>query len=164
MAKNSWTVAKDSVSPMDGTRTIEIEDQAVNSLTDQFGRPVRPILELHCEQGDFSAMFYAGVLPEAHDMLGTSYGAVDVRFKFDSDAPIQEGWPVTNNPRWLVTQRGYSELVPERLLQAKTLMVEFTMFESGKQIVRFNLTGLDKYVGKIRASCPDADKKEDVEQ
>ena len=153
---SQWSITMDSVSQMDGTRTVEVVDKSVLAIADRDGQSVRPMLALRCEQQTFSTMFFTAVLPEWHGMEGAAYGGVSVRFKFDNEPPIEEAWLVTNNNRWLVTQTGYSKLVLDRLLKAKSLMVEFTRFGDGKEIARFNLDGLDIYVGKIRAACPNA--------
>lgn len=151
-----WSITTDKVSEMDGTRTVEVVNKAALPLVEQGDQAVRPMLALRCEQHQFSTMFYTAVLPESYAMGGATYGGVSVRFKFDSEPPIEEQWLVTNNSRWLVTQTGYSALVLSRLLNAKSLMVEFARLGDGKEIVRFNLAGLDKYVSRIRAACPNA--------
>lgn len=153
--RSRWSVAADRFSQMDDKRVVEITDKALTSLTDRSGESERPVLALRCEGPKLSIMVYTGVLPEVYPMRGASYGAANVRFKFDGEDPIREEWLLLNNSYWVEPQEGYTDFVLPNLVKSRTLLFEFTQFESGSHVVKFDLTGLGTFLSRLRKACPD---------
>ena len=99
--------------------------------------------------GGDKAEVYVSVGDQVQPELG---GGHSVRIKFDSEAPIPEGWNESTDSRALFS---YLPLqLMHRLLTTKRFLFEFTPFESSNRVLSFDLTGLFRAITPaITKSC-----------
>lgn len=150
MAKNAiqdnWTIDSGE-SKMDGSKTIYIGTQAVNTIHYWLGSKT-PTLVLRCKEKTTDVIFDTGT--SAQPEYG-SYDEYTVRVRFDDDKPIKYKWSGSTDNKALFASGAVG--FAKKISKSKAIKIEFTPFNSSLQIAEFNVDGLSKHLPELAKTC-----------
>lgn len=140
----AWT-RQVTVSPMDGKQTAMFQVNGAERVRDRFGRQSVPAVVILCTQGDALVYFTAGTI------LGGSGRKISTRLRFDAEpAELAEGVQSTD---YEAVFFDYSKRIARKLLTTKTLLVEFTPFQSATTVTRIDVSNLSLFRADLEKHC-----------
>lgn len=141
---------RENVSEMDGKKSAFLSLAAVDKIPGLIGE-VSPTLHIRCRDGEVELFINTDTMVETDIYSNRN----KVRTKFDDQQPVPQNWSVSTDreavfapyPAHLITQ----------LSSVQVFLFEFTPYNKGAQVVKFNVAGLDAHIGKIAETCPKAE-------
>lgn len=155
---SSWQVTTER-DPMTDTQNIDGSVAADNQVQAWLDTP-RPVLHVRCYRGKINVYVWTGTAASVETDYdgGVSYGH-KVRLRFDTNPEFIEEWAESDDHKALFesddtfdgTNPAHNLIV--QMVQAKTLLFEFTPFNADPVIAHFNLQGLSAHIDEITKPC-----------
>lgn len=147
-APRGWQYSENT-SEMDGKKSAYLYLAAADSIPGMIGE-VTPAMLIRCQGGRAELLVNTELMVESDIWSNTG----KVRVKFDEQQPAVQRWSVSTDHQALFAPNT-SQLI-KRLSTTQVFLFEFTPYNKGAHIVKFNVAGLDTQIGKVAEACPKA--------
>jgi type VI secretion system protein VasI len=153
-----WKIST-SRDPMNDAQNIDASIQADNQVQAWLDTP-RPVLHVRCSDGKMSVYVWTGTAASVESGYdgGLSYGH-KVTLRFDNNPEFGEDWAESDDNKELFemdedlegTNPAHNLIV--QMVQAKTLLFQFTPFNANPVIAHFDVEGLSAHIDQITKPC-----------
>ncbi len=138
----------DSESEMDDSPQVLLVLYADNEITDWLKKKHKPMLAITCIENKTSV----AIIPEtsASPEVGL-YEKYTVRIRLDKNKPIKQRWREANTSDALKAPNAIS--LARQINKSEKMLFEFNAFNSGSQIIEFDVRGLEPYLKELADTC-----------
>ncbi|MGA9772260.1 MAG: hypothetical protein WBV94_24725 [Blastocatellia bacterium] len=143
--KVKWT-GWAGTSEMDSSPSYTLSLKADNSIEGWPNKKVTPILIIRCKERSIDLYVQTGMAATVEYGGGNT-----VRIRLDDKQPITQKWVESTDNEALFSQRAME--IARKISQAKTMLFEFTPFNSTTVIAQFDVRGLSDLLGKVESAC-----------
>ncbi len=147
--QRGWQYSENT-SEMDGKKSAFLYLASEDSIPGLIGE-VTPTMIIRCQGGRAELLVNAELTVESDIWSNTG----KVRVKFDDQPPAVQRWGVSTDHQALFAPNT-SQLI-KRLSTTQVFLFEFTPYNKGAQVIKFNVAGLNEHIDKIAEACPNAD-------
>lgn len=142
----AWRVREDA-SAMDDSSTVTMSLDAAESIRAWPSEVHTPTLVIRCRENQTNVYIVNGTSPNVE------YGrdGATVRLRLDSEPAFSRVWSKSTDGEALFSPNAIQ--FAKQLVNAKTLLYEFTPFNSSPQQTTFNLDGILEHLPKVATAC-----------
>lgn len=137
-------------SPIDDSTNVYLSIDANKSISGWLNKNVTPSLHIRCKENKTNVYINLGMRPKTE--YG-SYGAESayLRLRYDDEKAYKEKFSLSTDGEAVF----FSSYIPsiKKMLKHKSLLIEFTPYNSSPQMTTFDLVGLDEKIGPLREAC-----------
>lgn len=137
-------------SPLDDSTNVYLSIDADKPISGWLNNDVTPSLHIRCKENTTNTYIKLGMRPKTE--FG-SYGSESayLKLRYDDEKAYEEKFGLSTNGEAVF----FPSYIPtvKKMLQHKTLLIEFTPYHSSPQITTFDLSGLSEKMAPLREAC-----------
>ena len=142
-----WTISR-SNSLMDDSKTVVISLDAENNISAYPNKSVIPELIIICKENKTQLYIDVKVSPNPEYGL---YNKSTVRIRLDDNKFLKQRWSESTNGEALFAPKAIS--LARKLNKSRTMLFEFTPYNSNSQLAEFDVRGLEPYLKELSKTC-----------
>jgi type VI secretion system protein VasI len=146
VALQGWT-RTEGKSQMDDSPTVTLRLLA-QTEAQGFLKTTRPSLIIRCKERRTDLYVVTGLSANPEVGLFESHS---IRYRIDQDPAVPQTWDAATSDDALFAPVPIE--LARQISKGKTFLFEFTPFRSSPVIARFNVTGLERQLGRVAEAC-----------
>jgi hypothetical protein len=148
---DGWNVSHDH-SPMDDSKTAVLSLDSDDVIEGPLGQS-KPTLIIRCQEGKTEVYIHTGMAASVEeDSEGELIHSHAVKTRLDQNDAATEHWGESTAHDALFSPGDGIEFA-KQLAEARTLIFEFTPFDSNPVVAHFNLQGLNTHLSEVADAC-----------